>query len=230
MRTVGAAEPPTGERLGLIVVGGLACAVWSTLYDVFQLPPRPPGTVGLAFGGDVLPMLLVPAAFARFVLRRPLREFGFAWPGWRAGASAAGLAFLVLLPFPLLLSGRTEFQAYYPSPAFPPAREHLVGLSFLWTLHHAPQLFALEFLMRGFLLQPLARSFGLPIALVATGLPYVVLHASKPPLEWAQAAVAAVAFGVAAWRTRSFLPAFGAHWAVAVSMDVACLVRAGGFH
>jgi membrane protease YdiL (CAAX protease family) len=217
------------ERLGAIVPLGLACAVWSFLYDPLGLPPRLPGTVGLTLAGDVLPQFVVPALFARLVLRRPLAVFGLRAPGLRRGAGAAALAVLALLPLVLVLARRPEFQAFYPSPAFPPARAHVVGLVALWLLHHVPQLFATEFLMRGFLLLPLARGLGLGAALAVTGVPYVLLHATKPPLELLLAAAGAVAFGLAAWRTRSVWPAFAAHLATAAAMDALCLLHAGGF-
>jgi membrane protease YdiL (CAAX protease family) len=37
-----------------------------------------------------------------------------------------------------------------------------------------------------------------------------------------QAAWGGIVFGIVAWRTRSFLPAFAAHWAIAVTMDWLC--------
>jgi membrane protease YdiL (CAAX protease family) len=213
------------DSLGAVVAVGLAAAVYSHFYDRYQLPPRFPGSLGLVVGGDVIPMFVVPALVARFALRERLAPFGLRWPGWRAFAVATLAAWAALLPFVLWLATRPEFRAFYPSPAFPPARQHAVGLAFLWLLHHAPQLFATEFLFRGFLLQPLARQLGLARAITVTTAPYVLLHIDKPPLELVQAAWGGVAFGVVAWRTRSFLPAFAAHWLVAVTMDWLCYVQ-----
>jgi membrane protease YdiL (CAAX protease family) len=212
------------ERLGWIALVGVAAALYSHHYDRYRLPPRLPGSLGLVLGGDVLPLLVVPALFARFVLREPLARFGMRWPGWRALVANGALAFAALLPFVVWFSSRPEFQAFYPSPAFPPARQHAVGLAFLWLLHHAPQLFATEFCFRGFLLFPLARGLGFARAVVVQAAPYVLLHADKPPLELAQAAWGAVVFAWVAWRTGSFLPAFAAHWAVAVAMDALCFL------
>lgn len=219
-----AAPKPSGasERVGWITALGIAVAVWSHLYDRFQLPPRFPGSIGLIVGGDVLPLFAVPALFARFVLREPLARFGFRWPGLRELAGYGALGWLAMLPFVLWLSARPEFQAFYPSPAFPPARQHGIGLAFLWLLHHGPQLFATEFLFRGFLLFPLARALGFPRAVVVLAAPYVLLHADKPPLELVQAIWGGIVFGWIAWRTGSFWPAFVAHWLVAVSMDALC--------
>ncbi|RIL06587.1 MAG: hypothetical protein DCC71_06300 [Proteobacteria bacterium] len=219
-----ASEPGAArrERVGWIALVGVAVAVWSHVYDRFELPPRLPGSIGLILGGDVLPLFVVPALFARLVLHEPLARFGFRWPGLRPFALASAAGWLAMLPFVLWLAARPEFQAFYPSPAFPPARQHGVGLAFLWLLHHAPQLFATEFLFRGFLLFPLARALGVARALIVLAAPYVLLHADKPPLELVQALWGGVVFGWIAWRTRSFWPAFLAHWGVAVTMDALC--------
>jgi membrane protease YdiL (CAAX protease family) len=202
---------------------GVACALYSFYYDPLRLPPRLPfGTFGLVLGGDVLPLLVAPLLVGVLLLGQRPGDLGFRWPGLRSFALHSAIAWLLLLPWLLWLSRRPEFQAFYPSPAFPPAREHAVGLAFLWLLHHAPQLFATEFCFRGFLLQPLARGLGPALAIaLQTGL-YLLLHASKPPLEMAQATWGGVVFAAVAWRTRSFLPAFAAHWAVAVTMDALC--------
>lgn len=210
------------DRIGAVAAVAIAVALYSHYYDRFQLPPRLPGSLGLILGGDVLPLLVVPALFVRFGLRDRLGRYGFRWPGLRSLLLHAGAAWLAMLPFVVWLATRPEFQAFYPSPAFAPAREHWIGLLFLWLLHHGPQLFATEFCFRGFLLLPLARGLGVARAIVVQTAPYVLLHQDKPPLELAQAAWGGVVFALVAWRTGSFLPAFLAHWAVAVTMDWLC--------
>lgn len=217
-----ASDDTPRDRIGAVAAVGIAVALYSHYYDRFHLPPRLPGSFGLILGGDVLPLLVVPALFVRFGLRDRLGRYGFRWPGLRSLLFHAGLAWLTMLPFVLWFSTRPEFQAFYPSPAFPPARQHWIGLLFLWFLHHAPQLFATEFCFRGFLLFPLARSLGVVRAILVQTAPYVLLHQDKPPLELAQAAWGGVIFAWVAWRTGSFLPAFLAHWAVAVAMDWLC--------
>jgi membrane protease YdiL (CAAX protease family) len=214
-------EPP--ERLALVLAVGAVVTLYSHFYDALSLPPRFAfGTFGLVLGGDVLPLLLVPLATVRFVLRAPLGRYGWRWPGWRPVLAAGALAWLAMLPFVAWLAMRPEFQAFYPSPAFPPARQHAMGLAFLWLLHHGPQLLATESCFRGFLLMPAARRLGLPVAIVVLSSFYVALHAAKPPLELGLAAWGGVVFSVAAWRTGSFWPAFLAHWAVAITMDLLC--------
>ena len=217
-----ASEPAARDRIAIVAGVGLGVAIYSHYYDRFQLPPRLPGSVGLILGGDVLPLLVIPLLVIWFVLRDRPARYGWRWPGLRSFAADSLAAYAAMLPIVLWLAQRPEFQAFYPSPAFPPARQHAIGLAFLWLLHHGPQLFATEFCFRGFLLQPLARNLGIARAIAVTAAPYVVLHIDKPPLELLLAAWGGVVFGVVAWRTRSFLPAFAAHWAIAVTMDWIC--------
>jgi membrane protease YdiL (CAAX protease family) len=224
---VSGAQPAAGfgaerDRPAIVLGVSVAAALWCYFYDRWQLPPRIPyGTFGLVLGGDVLPLLGVPLLAILLLRDRPAR-YGWRWPGAASLAGHAALAYAALLPFALWLSAQPELQAFYPSRAFPPARQHAVGLAFLWLLHHAPQLFATESLFRGFLLFPLARAIGLPRAAAAQTALYVLLHASKPSLELVLAAWGGLVLSWVAWRTGSFLPAFAAHWAIAITIDALC--------
>jgi membrane protease YdiL (CAAX protease family) len=224
-------EPARGGPLWLVVGTGAAVTLYSHTYDAWRLPPRIPlGTFGLVLGGDVLPLLVVPVLVVVLVLREPLARYGWRWPGLRPLLAGAGLAWVAMLPLVAWLATRPEFQAFYPSPAFPPARQHGIGLAFLWLLHHAPQMLATEACYRGFLLMPLARRLGPAPAIAVLTLFYTALHVGKPSLELGLAACGGVVFSLVAWRAGSFWPAFLAHWAVAVAMDALCyaaLRRAG---
>jgi membrane protease YdiL (CAAX protease family) len=217
----------TRDRVGWVVAVGLAVATYSHFYDLWDLPPRLPNAPGLILAGDVLPLLVVPVLFVRFVLREPLRRYGFAWPGARALLVGSFTAWIAMLPLVVWMAGRPEFQAFYPSPNFPTrevplARMHVNGLFALWLLGHLPQMLATEFCFRGFLLFPLGRALGIARAIVILTAPYVLLHWTKPPLELVLALWGGVVFSAVAWRTGSFLPAFVSHWAVAVTMDWLC--------
>lgn len=223
-----AKQDKAGLRLGIVVGSGAFFAVWSHFYDLWKLPPRFTGSVGLILGGDVLPQLVAPLAVVWLVLREPLSHYGWKARPVRPWLRDALLAWLAVLPIVLWMSVRPDVQAFYPSPNFPPAREHAVGLVVLWMLHHAPQLFSLEFLFRGFLLLPLARRFGVALAIALLVIPYVILHRTKPAPELLLAAVGGVAFSIVAWRNQSFLPAFLAHWLVAMTTDVLCFLQRTG--
>jgi membrane protease YdiL (CAAX protease family) len=216
-------------RVPLIALTGILLALYSYFYTSLRLWPQIPyGTVGLALMGDVVPLLVAPLLIVRLVLREPVQRFGWSWPGWRRFAGAGVAAYLAVLPMVVWLSQRPEFPAYYPSRAFPPAREHVFGLVFSWLVHHAPQLLAAEAMWRGYLFFPIVRQFG-PVLGVAWVTPlYVALHLGRPPLELLLATWAGLVFMLVAWRTRSLLPSFLAHWLVAVTMDALCFARLHG--
>ncbi len=219
---------PGSERIGPVLAVGLVVTAWSFLYTPLRLPPQLPfGTFGLIVGGDVLPLLIVPLLFVRFALGEPLARYGWRRPRLGALLADAGVAWLAVAPLVVWLSLRPEFQTFYPSPAFPPARDHAIGLAFLWLLHHAPQLLAVEWCYRGFLLMPLARRCGVGPGIAVLVAYYVLLHLDKPRLELGLAAWAGVVFSLVAWRSGSFLPAFVAHWLVAITMDGLCLLWQG---
>lgn len=222
--------PLADSSLGALVAAGILLGLYSFFYDRWKLPPQVVeyGTFGRTIAGDVVPMLLLPILFARFALRIPLRDLGWRLRPLRRLLGAALLAWLAVLPFVAWLASLPAFQAYYPSIHFPPARAHPIGLAFLWLLHHVPQLLSVECLFRGILFLPLARRFGFELALAAQLALYIALHATKPSLELLLAAYAGAVFSVAAWRTGSFLPAFVAHWLVAVSMDLLCYLHIHG--
>jgi Type II CAAX prenyl endopeptidase Rce1-like len=219
------------RRFWVGIGGGLALLVYSKLYDAWRLWPQISsfGTFGRVLAGDVLPLLVGPLVLAMLVLKTSPRELGWHLPRARTLLATSGLAWAAIAPLAIWLAFQPEFRAFYPSRAFPPAREHGVGLAFLWVLHHGPQLFALESCMRGFLFFPLLRRGGFPGA-VATLLPlYVLLHLGKPPFELALAAWGGLVLMAAAARSRSFLPAFVAHWLVAVTIDLLCYAQLHGW-
>lgn len=225
-----AAPEETADRLLPIAAIGVAALLYHRFYDTWKLPPQVTsfGTVGRMLMADVVPLFVVPLVAIRLVLRGRPADFG-----WRARplaplAGAATLAWLAILPLAAILALQPQFPEFYPSRAFAPARQHAVGLAFLWLLHHAPQLLSVEACVRGFLFFPLLRRAGFAGAVAALLPLYVWLHLGKPPLELALAAWGGLVLMVAAARTGSFLPAFAAHWAVAVTIDLLCYLQLRG--
>ena len=57
--------------------------------------------------------------------------------------------------------------------------------------------------------------------------PYCMIHFHKPPLEALGAIGAGVVLGCLSWRTRTVVYGWFLHYAVALSMDLLSLSRAG---
>jgi membrane protease YdiL (CAAX protease family) len=219
-----------GERLAPLLCAAALLLAYHYLYDSWKLPPQVVsfGPFPRAWIGDVVPLVLGPILWLRAVQRAPLGEYGFRLRPLRRAAAAAVLAYAAMLPVALWLALHPGVERFYPSTAFPPARASGAGLAILWVLGHAPQLFAAECFWRGFALFPLARRVGAGAALGALVPLYALLHLGKPAPELLLALWGGVVLSVAALRTRSFLPAFAAHWLVAVTVDALCYARLHG--
>lgn len=216
-------------RLVALVLLGTGAAVWSWGYDRWRLPPQVYawGTPGRSLAGDVLPMLVAPLVLALVLGLRP-RDVGLRLRPLARSLAAGLLAFGVIAPALVVFASRAGVCAAYPSPTFPPAREHLNGLLVHWLVNLVPQMLAVEALFRGALLLPLGRRIGIERAMALVLGLYVLLHAQKPAAELWLAAGCGVVFSLAAWRTGSIAPAFLAHWLVAASVDLACFLRLHG--
>ncbi len=159
-----------------------------------------------------------------------------AYPGERvrdqhlAGGSDAklGTFYLVGLAVALsLLAGVSfspGFQATYPF--YVAAQRSVLDLG-LWELMYIAQFFSLEFFFRGWWLR-FGRSMG-SHAIWAMMVPYVMIHVGKPMAETLGAVVAGIFLGTLAARGRSLWAGFGLHCAVAVGMDIACLLQRDAF-
>jgi membrane protease YdiL (CAAX protease family) len=241
------AAPPSGstacassaERRAALAL--LYTAVALTVLEYFWLPfrvearlqglpfgeePAPSLAAGLSWAGaTALGMLALPAAWVRFGQRERLGSIGFSLGGFARHAPVYFGLYLVMLPALLFAAGREDFLGTYPFVAA--ARADLA--TFLrWELGYLAQFFALEAFFRGYLLFTLERAMG-RLAIFAMAVPYGMIHFHKPFLEALGAVVAGVFLGHLALRYRSFYGGALLHAAVALTMDLLAVRRAGLF-
>ncbi len=177
-------------------------------------------------GGGVTSWIILPMLAIRFIIKRPLSDFGLRWLGWR---KLVPYIALLLAFFPVVL-----FAAFW-LPGFKDSYPLYRGL-WLWKtflifeLLYGLQFLAVEFFFRGFLVNGLGRSLGYKAILVAM-LPYVMIHFHKPFLEANAAIIAGVVLGAFALRTRSIWGGLLLHLGVAWGMDILALMAGsrGGF-
>lgn len=174
---------------------------------------------------SVVLRMLVPMALVRFVLRRPLRDVGYARVQGGVGVYV-GL-YLAMVPIVVLASYGASFQSYYPQ-----FREVVVRGEVLWWHFLTFELVYLllfvsgESFWRGYIVFGLEETLGdyaIPIMVV----PYVMSHYEKPFGETMGAFVAGSLLGWLALRHRSFWPGVLVHWGVAVTMDLCALWQNG---
>lgn len=167
---------------------------------------------------------VLPALAIRWLLKRPIRDFGLAVHDLRISVPLYSGLFLALLPMLGFAATRPEFLNYYPF--YSRAGQSwfdLLSWEFLYALHFV----ALEFFFRGFWLEASRRALGVH-AIAFMMVPYCMIHFSKPALEVVAALPAGLILGLLAMRTRSILGGAALHIAVAWTMDLLAITKASG--
>ena len=166
----------------------------------------------------------VSAGTKRAIPQYRLSDYGFRigrWVGWRDCL----IFFAIMIPFVVFAVFQGDFSRTYPLAH---VAERSIGWFIVWEVFHLLHMFGWEFLNRGFLLFGLEPKMG-RWAILATAVPFALLHLGKPELEAYGSFIAAIALGWVALRTRSFLPGVFLHWSVALIMDIMAIVMSGGF-
>lgn len=154
--------------------------------------------------------LVIPLAITLFIFREHPREYGFRLGDWKAGLLLT-LGGIALIAPVLWLAGRADAAT----------REYYQGwLTPYLVRRNALDLLGWEFIFRGWLLFGYARKFG-PDALWLQAVPFALAHLGKPEIETLSTIFGGFAFGLVAWRTRSFVYPFLIHWFVSVFIVLA---------
>jgi len=191
----------------------------------------------ICFVAGVGLLVVLPALIIRFVLHRPLSDFGLGLPPRNrrlfAFTSALGLG-LISLPAFLLAAGDSDMQAEYPlfRGAFVSDGDFL-----LYELAYLLFFVTIEFVFRGYLLFGLFSLKDSDISPPATGIPgplffgytailiamlsYTAWHLGKPQLELWGTIPWGLATGAIALASRSILPIIIVHWSLNVFLDLA---------
>lgn len=150
---------------------------------------------------------IIPAAAILLVFKDPLKEYGFQWGNWKEGlawtvGACAGMALI------LTVVARTpDMAAYY----------RIKSLGGFWRAvwESGVDLFAWEFLWRGFTLFALARVAGPGTAIWLQAVPFTFAHLGKPEIETLSCIFGGAGFGFVAWRSKSFVYPFLIHTFIA---------------
>ena len=164
---------------------------------------------------SVLYYLLIPLFIIGVIFGEPASDYGFRAGDWRQGLKWS--AIIVLIAAPILYGvAHTEAMTQYYAGSTRQSPPIILART-------AVELFGWEFLFRGFLLFGLLRVIG-PSAVVIQAVPFALAHLSKPEIETLSTIFGGTLFGWIAWRSRSFLYAFLAHWFI---MSFVTLVAQG---
>jgi membrane protease YdiL (CAAX protease family) len=145
---------------------------------------------------------LIPMSVLLFVFKDSPRDYGFQIGDWRAGLVLTAGSIALIAPILYILArSDPSMKGYYE-----------------WQVQFLPwqlliELFAWEFLFRGWLLFGYARKFG-PEAIWLQAVPFALAHLGKPEVETLSTIFGGFIFGWIAYRTRSFLYPFIIHFFV----------------
>ncbi|MFZ2621208.1 MAG: type II CAAX endopeptidase family protein [Minisyncoccia bacterium] len=159
-------------------------------------------------------LFIVPILIIKFILKRPLEEFGLSSPkNWNEAVKLTTLATIVLLSILFFIAKDSGFQKFY-------AVKEGFGVFFLLaTLGSGIYYVGEEFLFRGFMFFALSERVHFHSFWI-TSLVFALLHATKPSGEVIFAFISSLIFCYLSQKTRSFLPAFAVHFIIALGFNL----------
>jgi len=164
----------------------------------------------------VLPFLVIRLGFKQSVL-----DFGWRWNQVSTHWRGYLLLLSPILVFVVIVSFGEDFVNHYPF------YDH-AGRSWLdfllWELLYMSQFVFLEFFFRGFMLNALRPAIGAN-AIWVMCVPYMMIHLPKLALEATGAILFGLFLGILALQSRSIWGGVLVHAGVALSMDIAALLR-----
>jgi uncharacterized protein len=173
----------------------------------------------------VLSYLIIPFLIIRFLFRESPGVYGLRPDGAFRGYYIYLLMLLVMIPLVWYFSGTKSFQARYPFYKLAEG-EGLWPNFWIWQALYLLQFCALEFFFRGFMVHGTKQRFGYYSVLVMT-IPYCMIHFGKPMPETISAIVAGIVLGTLSLKSCSVWLGIAIHYTVAISMDLAALMRKG---
>jgi len=168
--------------------------------------------------------VLVPALLIRYCFKARVRDFG--WQLNEAPQHWRGYLLLLspILVFIYLVSLGKDFVNHYPFYSL--ASRSWADL-LAWEFLYLTQFVCLEFFFRGFILNSLRPALGANAVWVMC-VPYLMIHFPKLWLEATGAILFGLFLGILALRSRSIWGGVFVHAGVALTMDMAAILRKQG--
>ncbi len=150
---------------------------------------------------------IIPMFIILFLFRESPRDLGFQLGDWRAGLMWVVIGCVGMAIILWFVSRTPAMQAFYEERA-PSTVGRLLFLN-------GVELFAWEFMWRGFVLFIFAQYFGPGPAILLQAVPFAFMHLGKPEIETLSTIFGGAAFGFVAWQTQSFVYPWLIHWFIA---------------
>ena len=163
-------------------------------------------------------MFVMPVIYIKFVMKRPLSDFGFGKGDLKYGAKWLLIIPFVVAPLIYISSKMPDVRMEYPlAKIFLNDRQ---GLWFYELMYVVFYYVAWEFYFRGFLLFGLKERFGAVNAILIQTISSCLIHIGKPEGEIIGSIVVGILFGMIALRSRSIWYIFIIHAAIGVLTDI----------
>ncbi len=171
----------------------------------------------------VIGYVIIPFIVIRVFIRQSIADMGWRWNDTHRHWRGYLLLLSPILVFIVIVSQGQDFVDHYPF--YKQAGRSWFDL-IAWEFLYLLQFICLEFFFRGFFLNALRPAIGANAVWVMC-VPYLMIHFPKLWLEATGAILFGLFLGVLALRSRSIWGGFLVHAGVAVSMDVASLIKQG---
>ncbi len=174
-------------------------------------------------GWHVVGYVLLPFLCVKYILKTSFSDLGWRWEETHKHWSGYILLITPILFFIFLVSFRSDFLQHYPF--YKLAHRSWFDL-IAWESLYLLQFLCLEFFFRGYILNALRPAMGAN-AIWVMCVPYLMIHFPKLWLEATGAILFGLFLGLLALRSRSIWGGFFVHAGIAVTMDIASLLRQG---
>ncbi|WP_086934700.1 CPBP family intramembrane glutamic endopeptidase [Agarilytica rhodophyticola] len=171
----------------------------------------------------VIGYVLIPCIVIKKVLSASIVDMGWRWNDTSTHWRGYLLLLSPILVFIIMVSQGEDFINHYPF--YKQAGRSWFDL-LAWEFLYLLQFICLEFFFRGYFVNALRPAIGAN-AIWVMCLPYLMIHFPKLWLEATGAILFGLFLGILALRSRSIWGGFLVHAGVAVSMDIASLIKQG---
>lgn len=168
--------------------------------------------------------LFLPWVAIRFLLKEKISNFGWRWQNTTQHWVGYLCLLTPILCFVYIASLGTDFVNHYPF--YKMASRSWTDL-LLWEMLYLTQFVCLEFFFRGFMIQSLRPALGAN-AIWIMCVPYMMIHLPKLWPEAMGAILFGFFLGILAFQSRSIWGGVFVHAGIALSMDMAALLRTTG--
>ncbi len=163
-------------------------------------------------------MFMVPVAYIKLVMKRPLSDFGFGLGDIKWGSKWLITIPVLVVPLIYISAKMPDVRAEYPlAKSLLTDQSHLLVYELGYIVFYY---IAWEFFFRGFLLFGLKERFGAVNAILIQTISSCLVHIDKPEGEIIGSIFIGILFGMIALRSRSIWWVFLLHISIGVLTDL----------